>query len=173
LAPAVGDNGASARAWQRWRWPLRIGVLALLVNVAGLNIEWFRLKSEAKAVTQSMTQTFRSVYPNQPIATDARAQMMRNISLAKAGSGEAGADEFVTLSAAFGEALNVLPLPRKDIIATLEYKDHALLVKAKPNTVDAAAMQQLRAALSGRKLDLQEPTPGTWKIQPAGAGGKS
>jgi general secretion pathway protein L len=171
LAPAVGDHGASARAWQRWSWPLRIGVLALLVNVVGMNIEWMRLKGEAKAVVQSMTQTFKSVYPNEPLVAAPQDQMQRNIRLAKANSGEAGGDEFVTLSAAFGEALSVLP--RKDVIATLEYKDHALLVKVKPNTVDAAAMQQLRDALAGRKLGMQEPTPGTWKIAPVAAGAKS
>jgi general secretion pathway protein L len=171
LAPALGDNGASARTWQRWRWPLRIAVLVVLVNVIGVNIEWMRLKGEAKVVSQSMAQTFKSVYPKEPLVAAPQDQMRRNIRLAKAASGEAGGDEFVTLSAAFGEALNVLP--RKDIIATLEYKDHALLVKIKPNTVDSAAVQQLRTALTGRKLEMQEPTPGTWKILPATAGGKA
>lgn len=171
LAPALGNNGASARAWQRWRWPVRIAVLAVLINVVGVNIEWMRLKGEAKAVSQSMTQTFKSVYPKEPLVAAPLEQMQRNIRLAKASSGEAGGDEFVTLSAAFGEAMNVLP--RKDIIASLEYKDHALLIKVKPNTVDGTAVQQLRAALAGRKLDMQEPVPGAWKIQPLSAGGKS
>lgn len=171
LAPALGNNGASARAWQRWRWPLRIAVLAVLVNVVGVNVEWMRLRGEAKAVSQSMTQTFKSVYPKEPLVAAPLEQMQRNIRLAKSSSGEAGGDEFVTLSAAFGEAMNVLP--RKDIIASLEYKDHALLIKVKPNTVDGTAVQQLRAALAGRKLDMQEPVPGAWKIQPLTAGGKS
>jgi general secretion pathway protein L len=48
-----------------------------------------------------------------------------------------------------------------------------LLIKVKPNTVDGTAVQQLRAALAGRKLDMQEPVPGAWKIQPLTAGGKS
>jgi general secretion pathway protein L len=171
LAPALGNNGASARAWQRWRWPVRIAVLAVLINVVGVNVEWLRLRGEAKAVSQSMTQTFKSVYPKEPLVAAPLEQMQRNIRLAKASSGEAGGDEFVTLSAAFGEAMNVLP--RKDIIASLEYKDHALLIKVKPNTVDGTAVQQLRAALAGRKLDMQEPVPGAWKIQPLTAGGKS
>ena len=171
LAPALGNNGASARAWQRWRWPVRIAALAVLINVVGVNIEWLRLKGEAKAVTQSMTQTFKSVYPKEPLIAAPMDQMRRNIRLAKANSGEAGGDEFVTLSAGFGEAMNLLP--RKDIIASLEYKDHALLVKIKPNTVDGTAVQQLRSALAGRKLDMQEPSPGAWKIQPLTAGGKS
>ena len=171
LAPALGNNGASARAWQRWRCPVRIAALAVLINVVGVNIEWLRLKGEAKAVTQSMTQTFKSVYPKEPLIAAPMDQMRRNIRLAKANSGEAGGDEFVTLSAGFGEAMNLLP--RKDIIASLEYKDHALLVKIKPNTVDGTAVQQLRSALAGRKLDMQEPSPGAWKIQPLTAGEKS
>lgn len=172
LVPALGSSGASSRALQRWRWPLRIAVLALLVNVVGLNIEWLRLKGEAKVVNQSMAQTFKSVYPKEPLITEPLAQMGRNIRLAKANSGEAGGDEFVTLSAGFGEALGVLP--RRDIIASLEYKDHALVVKVKPNTVDAAQAAQLRSALAGRKLEMQEPTPGSWKIVPAPVvGGKS
>ncbi|WP_373990011.1 type II secretion system protein GspL [Duganella sp. BuS-21] len=170
LAPALGASGSSARAWQRWRWPLRIAVLALLVNVVGMNIEWMRLKNQAKVVTQSMTQTFKSVYPKEPLVAAPMDQMARNVRLAKANSGQTGADEFVTLSAAFGEALGALP--RRDIIATLEYKDRALVVKVKPNTVDAAAAAQLRAALAGRSLDMQESTPGSWKIIPV-AGGKS
>jgi general secretion pathway protein L len=62
-------------------------------------------------------------------------------------------------------------LPRRDIIASLEYKDHALVVKVKPNTVDAAA-RQLRSALAGRKLDMRTDA-GSWKIVPAPSGGKS
>lgn len=171
LAPALGAaSGAAARAWQRWRWPVRLAVAALVVNVIGMNIEWFHLKGEAKAVDQSMRQIFKSVYPNEPLVAAPLDQMRRNIRLAKSNSGQSGPDEFVTLSASFGEALNTLA--RKDIISTLEYKDHALIVKLKPNTVDAAAAAQLRAALAGRKLEMQEPTPASWKIQPASLGGK-
>jgi len=50
LAPALGASGAAARRWQRWRWPLRIAALALLVNVVGLNVEWLHMKREADAV---------------------------------------------------------------------------------------------------------------------------
>jgi general secretion pathway protein L len=35
LAPALGTTGNAGRQWQRWRWPLRMAVLALLVNVIG------------------------------------------------------------------------------------------------------------------------------------------
>jgi len=170
LAPALGATGANARQWQRWRWPLRIAALALLVNVAGLNIEWLRLKREAGAVSQSMLQTFKAAYPNEPVILDPAAQMRKNISLAKADGGQPAADEFTALSAALGEALGALP--RKDIIATLEYRDRALQIKVKPNTVDSGTLAQLRSALAARKLDLSETNPGAWQIRPSsGAGG--
>jgi len=161
------DAGLAARQWQRWRWPLRLAGLALLINVAGMNIEWLRLKKEADGVRLSMQQTFKSVYPNQ-VALYPAEQMRRNIAQAKADSGQVAADEFTALSAAFAEAL-----PQKDIIAGLEYRDRALQVKVKPNSVDAAGVAQIKAALAARKLDLTEAAPGAWQIRLAGSGGKS
>ncbi|WP_374359393.1 type II secretion system protein GspL [Pseudoduganella danionis] len=171
LAPALGTTGNAGRQWQRWRWPLRIAVLALLVNVIGLNVEWLGLRRDADSVRQTMLQTFKATYPNEP-AIYPLEQMRKNIALAKADGGEAAADEFTTLSAALGEALAVLP--RKDIIATLEYRERALLLKVKPNMVDAAALGQLRAALTARQLDLVESSAGSWQIRVlrGAAGGK-
>jgi general secretion pathway protein L len=171
LAPALGASGASARQWQRWRWPLRIAALALVINVIGLNVEWLRLKREADGVRLQMAQTFKAAYPKETVILDPAAQMRKNIALAKADGGQPGADEFIALSAAFGEVLGALP--RKDIIATLEYRERALLVKVKPNMVDAAAVEQIRSALAARKLDLSEGTPGSWQIRPATGAAKS
>ena len=170
LAAGLGASGASARAWQRWRWPLRFAVAAVLVNVAGINIEWLRLKKEADGVRQAITQTFKAAYPNEAAIYPAE-QMRRNIAQAKVDSGQMANDEFVALSAAFAEALSALP--RKDVIATLEYRDRSLLVKVKPNTVDGPAMGQIKAALAARKLELSEATPGAWQIRLAASGGKS
>jgi len=170
LAPALGAIAGNARQWQRWRWPLRIALLAVLVNVAGINIEWLRLRREAAAVTQSQEQIFKAAYPKELVIYDRLEQMRKNISVAKAAGGQPSADEFIALCAGFGEAINALP--RKDVIASLDYKERALQVKVKPNTVDAAAMAQLRSALEGRKLELSETTPGTWQIRPAAGAGK-
>jgi hypothetical protein len=79
-------------------------------------------------------QTFKSVYPNEPLI--APLAQMAAISASPRPIAARGADEFVALSAGFGERWACLP--RRDIIASLEYKDRALMVKVKPNTVDAA-----------------------------------
>jgi hypothetical protein len=79
----LGAAGSQPRDWRRWRWPLRLALLAVAVNLIGLNIEWLRLKREADTVRQSMTQTFRSAYPNQTTILDPVAQMRQNIARAK------------------------------------------------------------------------------------------
>jgi general secretion pathway protein L len=167
LVPGLGAAGAKVRDWQRWRWPLRLALLAVIVNLAGLNIEWRRLKREADAVRQSMAQTFRAAYPKETVILDPAAQMRKNIALAKANSGQVGPDEFTYLSAAFGEAARGLGRP--PAIGSLEYREHALTVKVKPESVDPALTSQLKAALAARNLSLTEAAPGTWQIRSTGA----
>jgi len=169
LAAALGaGSGASARKWQRWRWPIRLAVLALIVNIIGLNVDWFRMKREADAVRTSMVQIFRGAYPNEPVILDPAGQMRKNIAAAKTARGASSADEFSALSAALGEALAILP--RRDIIASLEYRDRTLTVKLKPETTDANARTQVQAVLANRQLSLTESAPGVWQVR---AGGKS
>ncbi|TWI63094.1 general secretion pathway protein L [Pseudoduganella lurida] len=161
-------SGANAQAWKRWRWPLRLAVLAVLVNIAGLNWEWLRLHREEVAVRQSMLQIFRAAYPNEKVVLEPAAQMRANIARARAAGGQAGPDEFTALAAAFAEALQALP--RRDIVAGLEYRERTLTVRLKPNVVDAAALAQVQAQLAPRHLALTETGAGTWQLK---AGGKS
>ncbi|WP_026354558.1 type II secretion system protein GspL [Massilia niastensis] len=166
LVPGLGSAGAVQRDWSRWRWPIRLAVLAVVVNIIGLNIEWLRLKREADAVRQQMTQSFRSVYPNQP-AIDPVAQMRQNIARAKANSGQIATDEFNWLAAAFGESLRALA--RQPGLASMEYRERALTVRVKPDSIDPNAASQLKTALSARNLTLEETAPATWVIRSTGA----
>jgi general secretion pathway protein L len=166
LVPGLGAAGAPTRDWRRWRWPLRLALLALLINLAGLNFEWIRMRREADAVRQQMATTFRTAYPREP-AIDPVAQMRQNIARAKSSSGEVGPDEFTWLAAAYGEAARTLP--RQPGIASMEYRERALSIKVKPETVDPALANQLRAALSARNVSLQEASPATWQIRSTGA----
>jgi general secretion pathway protein L len=166
LVPGLGAAGAAARDWRRWRWPVRLALLALVVNLVGLNIDWLRLRREATALRQSMVQTFHSVYPKDP-AIDPLAQMRQNIARAKASTGQLAPDEFNWLSAAFGEATN--GLGRQPGIASIEYRERTLTVKVKPETVDPGLTGQLRTALAARNLSLEEAGPATWLIRSTGA----
>ncbi|GGC08622.1 type II secretion system protein GspL [Pseudoduganella buxea] len=168
LAAGLGAaSGAQAREWRRWRWPLRIALLAVLVNIAGLNIEWLRMKREADAVRQSMVQIFRAAYPNEKVILDPAAQMRRNIAAAKVAGGDQAGDEFTALAAALGEALQTLP--RRDVVAGLAYRDGVLTVKLKAGGVEAAGLAQVQAQLAPRKLTLKETGAGTWELRAGGA----
>jgi general secretion pathway protein L len=165
LAPALGSAGAAARQWLRWRWPLRLAALLVLLNIVGLNIEWLRLKRDADLVRASISQTFRSLYPKEPLTAFPLEQMRRHLAAIKADSGgEVAPDEFTALCAGFGEAMNILP--RKALVASIDYREHALFVKLKPDSIDGAAQAQVKAALAARRLALSEPNPGTWQIRP-------
>jgi general secretion pathway protein L len=166
LVPGLGTAGVAQRDWSRWRWPIRLALAAIVVNIIGVNIEWLRLKREADAVRQGMDQTFRSAYPNQPVI-DPVAQMRQNIARAKAASGQVAPDEFGWIAGAVGEA--VRGLGRQPGIASMEFRERALTVRVKPETVDPATTGQLRAALGARRLTLEESAPATWVIRSTGA----
>ncbi len=165
LVPGLGAAGARQTDWRRWRLAIAMALLGVAVNLAGINIEWLRLRGEADAVRKQMTQTFQSAYPNQPIA-DPVAQMRQNIARAQAGSGQIAPDEFIYLAGALGDASRELTRPPG--ISSIEYKERALRVRVKPETVDPASLRQLQAAMSARNLSLQESAPNDWVVRSAG-----
>ena len=166
LVPGLGTAGVAQRDWSRWRWPIRLAIAAIVVNIIGINIEWLRLKRESDAVRQGMDQTFRSAFPGQPVI-DPVAQMRQNIARAKAASGQVSPDEFGWVAGALGEAVRGLGRPPG--IASMEFRERALTVRVKPETVDPASTGQLRAALGARNLSLEESAPATWVIRSTGA----
>ncbi len=166
LVPGLGAAGAKARDWQRWRWPIRLAVAALVVNLAGLNIEWLRMKREAEAVRQSMTQTFKAAYPKETVILDPEAQMRKNIATAKASHGQLNADEFTYLAAAFGEAVRTTG--RQPVLSSLNYADHALTIKVKPESADPSMLAPLQQALAGRRIALADGGGGVWKLTSMG-----
>ena len=166
LVPGLGSAGARATDWQRWRWPLRLALLAVVVNLVGLNVQWLRSKREADALRQQMLQTFRAAYPKDTVIQDPVAQMRMNIGRAKAASGKAGPDEFLSLAAAFGDAARALPRPL--LINALDYRERALSVKLKPASADPGAASAVKGALAARNLSLNEAAPATWLIRNTG-----
>jgi general secretion pathway protein L len=166
LVPGLGTAGVAQRDWRRWRWPIRLALAAVAINLIGLNVEWLGLKREADAVRLQMSQTFRSVYPNQP-AIDPVAQMRQNIDRAKAGSGQVAGNEFNWMAAAFGEAIRTLGVP--PAIASIDYRERTLTVRVKPESTNPGMADQLRASLSSRNLSLESPDATTWLIRSTGA----
>lgn len=163
MAQALGSTGRRATDWKRWRWPLRLAIAAVVVNLFGLNVEWLRMKREADAVRQSITATFKSVYPNEPIQ-DAVLQMRRNLERARSATGELGTNEFNYLAARLGEA--AAQPGRRPAIRNMAYRDGALVIKV--DAPDAGQFAQLQAALAAQGMRLAENAPGTWELRSMG-----
>jgi len=167
LVSGLGAAGTQPRDWRRWRWPLRLAFVAVAINLIGLNLDWLRLRREAATVQQSMTQTFRQAYPRETAILDPVLQMRQNIARARANTGDVAPDEFTYLAAAFGEAAR--SGAQQPGITSIEYRERALSVKVKPETVDPGLTGQLRTALASRHLSLEETAPGNWVIRSTGA----
>ncbi len=162
LVSGIQGGGSRARDLAQWRWPLRIAALAVLVNLAAINIEWLRLKREADTVRQGMLQSFKAAYPKEPIQ-DPLLQMQRNVAAAKANGGQQAADEFIAIAAAFGEAARALG--QAPAIASLDYRDRALTIKLKPDWNNPSALAQLQGSLAQRGLALTESPGNIWLVR--------
>ena len=162
MVPSLGSAGARAADWGRWKWPLALAALAVVVNLVGVNIEWLRMKREADGIRQSMLQTFKTAYPKETVIQDPLVQMRMNNARAKATTGQVGPTEFTWLAGAFGEAARGLPRPLA--INNLEFKEQSLTVKVKPESSDPGVVAQLKSSLATRNLTLTEVAPAVWQI---------
>ena len=154
LMAGLGTNTGTRFDWHAWRWPLALTAAVLLINVSALNIEWWRMKSEADTLRSSMIQIYKSAYPNESVIIDPLAQMQQKIAAAKRDSGMAAPDDFTAMTAAFGEAWAVVTatLPSPPSIAALGYRDRSLSVRLRDRE---APTQQMKAALAQRGLSLK------------------
>jgi len=59
-------------------------------------------------------------------------------------------------------------LGRPPAIASMEFRDRALTVRLKPETVDPPTTVQLRAILEARNMSMEETGPASWVIRSSG-----
>lgn len=148
--------------WRPWRWPAALALLAMAVNIAGLNVSWLQLRQEADVLQNSMISTFRAAFPKESVIIDPIAQMQQKISAIRESAGQAAPDDFLTLAGAFGNAWGDRP---HAAIAALEYRERSLLVRLKP--VEAVAADSIRPDLAAHHLVLTEQGAGLWRIRSA------
>ena len=153
LMAGLGVGAGPRFDWRAWRWPLALVAAVMVINAAALNIDWWRMKSEANSLRAAMIQIYKSAYPKESVIIDPIAQMQQKIVAAKRDFGLPAPDDFTVISAAFGETwIRAIPGKPGLAIAALEYRERSLFVKFKPN-VEAPA-QQMKTALAERNLSL-------------------
>lgn len=166
--------------WRRWRWPLGLAALLLVTNVAALNWDWWRMKSEGEELRLRMTHIYKTTFPNDAVIIDPLAQMQKKSAAVRQAAGEINPQDFTPMAANFAEVWRDLKVDEvtdstkavaasaaKPQIAGLAYRDATLLVRFKPGA--KPSMEAARIALAARKLSLTEaPSEGettVWQIR--------
>lgn len=148
--------------WRPWRWPLALAAALLAVNVLALNIDWLRLKREADALRSGMVQTYRTAFPKETVIVDPLAQLRQKTAAGQRASGQIAPDDFLGLSAAFGEAWAATAQGTPPV-ASLEYRDGVLTVKLKPGS--SVPLEQLGSALAARNFSVSQQSAGVLQIR--------
>lgn len=167
LMTAQGSSSPPSIDWKIWRWPLALAAAVALVNIAGLQIDWWSMKSEQQDLRNMMLQSFRSAYPQEKVIVDPLAQMRQKVAAAKNRSGQLSTDDFLSLSATFGEAwanaarTRHVPHGLPDI-ASVEYRERRLLIKWKKES--PVSIAELQPVLAARNLSLSQ-VAGVWQIE--------
>lgn len=171
LMTGLGASAANQTNWRPWRWPLGLAAAVILINAIALNIDWWRMKREATSLRAGMVQIYKGAYPKETVIQDPSAQMQQKITAAQRAAGQLGPDDFIALTANFGEAWasisNGAPTdkPAASGIASLEYRERNLLVRLKPNA--DVPTEKMKAALASYGLSLTLAEAGAWQIRSA------
>jgi general secretion pathway protein L len=170
LMAGLGAAAGPGMDWRAWRWPLILAAAILLTNIAALNFDWWRKKTEAGALRASMTQIYKAAYPKETVIIDPIAQMRQKIAAAKRDAGLPSPDDFTSLAAAFGEACaTAMPGKTATAIAALEYRERGLIVQLKPGVEAPAGPLATLLAERGLSLDLMpaQNAAVVWQIRGA------
>lgn len=149
--------------WQIWRWPLVLAALVLLVNIIGLNYDYWSLKREAQALKNGMTQTYRATFPKDSVVVFPLEQMRKNLDIAQRGSGQASPEDFTLLLTQFGSAWNAMGATTLPKLISVEYKDRALVLQIK----GTMPQKELQLLLDAKGLVLKKNNAEVWQIRNA------
>jgi len=165
LADAPNAASARHRDWRSRRLLAGLAAAVLVVNVAGLNAQWWRLAHEARQLQDGMLQTYRSTFPQDTVIVDPLLQMQRHLADMQRG-GNLAPDGFLSLLARFGAAWSkgtgTPPAPQ---IVHLAYAGGTLNIGLQPD--GDTTMNTLADALRAQKLTATAAGQGQWQVRNA------
>lgn len=149
---ASGARAAGAApGWRPWRFALGLAAASLVVAIAVVNIDGYRLRTRENALNAWMIDAVKTAFPGTTAVLDPHAQMRAGLERLRGAAGELRASDYPVLAAALSRALAPIPF---EAVATLDYRDGTLELTFRPGmTLDAGA---LRRRLQAQGLSVQE-----------------
>jgi general secretion pathway protein L len=164
LISAFEGNQRAAFPWREWRWPLALAAAVSMFNIAALNTDWWRLRSEGLQLRDEISEIYRRSFPNETVVLDPLAQLKQKIAASRQASGQLNTSDFVVLAAALGEVWREAGNDLRAIDA-LDYRDGTLTIKLKKAA--QVSLGAMRSPLAARELQLTpSPTdPLLWQVK--------
>lgn len=142
------------------------GAVAAATFIAGMNLYWLKLESEARALRAGMETAFRSAFPEATAVVDPVLQTKRQLGSLRSRAGIPSADDFTVLNIQAAQLMSMAPVGS---VAGVEYRDGSLKVKFKPgNALDPGLQNSLRAQAVQLGLNLRFESDGSARLSPAG-----
>ena len=141
------NGGMAGVDWRRWRLPIALAVLIVMVQLIGMNARWLTLRAEQKRLDAAMRTQLQTAFPNTPVILDPPAQMRRQVEQLRLAAGKSAPEDFLPLADRFAQAATGLA---PDALLALDYHGRALTVTLKDGTDTAA----LRTAARGVGLNM-------------------
>jgi general secretion pathway protein L len=163
LMSALNSAQVSRIQWRMWRWPIALAGLTLLVNLIGLNVQYWSVKREAQALRLGMAQTYKKTFPKDTVVPYPLDQMKKKLQIAQRNSGQAASYDFTVLLTEFGSAWSTLSPSQLPKIESIEYKDQSLLLQVKGDLPQEA----LKKALDDKGLNLKKNNAEVWQVKEA------
>jgi len=159
----IGDLSRRRPTLRSWRGPLIWLGVAAAVFIAGMNVYWLKLQSEASDVRDRMASAFRSSFGNVELV-DPIVQTQRELVRLRTRAGQASPSDFTALNAQVALLLAAAPV---GIVAAVEYRDATLQLKFK-SPPDASLQNQLRAQAVQQGLQMRFDVDGSAFVNATG-----
>ncbi len=140
-------DGLSSTA-KRWRIAAMLLVALAVVQIAGLQWEWARLRGEANGLRATAASTLTTAFPETRVVLDAPLQMSRNLAALRASSGHSDPADFSSMMAASGRIFAAVP---SNGVKGAEYEARSLKLRLAPGIATAPDERERYVALAAQE----------------------
>ena len=156
LQGAYSKSGEWERVWRPWRATAALLVAGILVSMAAMGVDYYRLSNESGQLQAQIEETFRKASPETKRVVNPRVQMQQKLDALQKGAADEGG--FLVL---LGKTGNVLKDVKDLEVGGITYRAGRLDLDLKIGNLQM--LDQLKQALTANgdlKVEIQSVTTG-------------